>query len=97
MPGCAIDVSAPRPGDIAGNRRNVLCDRFLCELFITTRSTSNNVRHARGAYRRRIADPVAAREGRKRRTMEGAGQRSEGSPNMKAAIYTSYGPPDERY
>ena len=40
-----------------------------------------------------IADAMAARDGRERSTMEGTGQRREGTP-MKAAVYTRYGPPD---
>jgi len=57
-------------------------------------TASNTLRLSGGAYRRRIADPVAAREGRKPSTMERAGERSGGAANMKAAIYTNYGPPD---
>src|SRR5260370_3413361 len=57
-------------------------------------TASNTLLLSGGAYRRRIADPVAAREGRKPSTMERAGERSGGAANMKAAIYTNYGPPD---
>src|SRR6266850_2698167 len=96
MPGCAIDFPATRVGHSPGNRRNELRDRLFCQLPDTVLWTaSNTVRPAGGAYRRRIADPVAARERSKHSTMEGPGQRSrKDHPNMKAAIYTSYGPPE---
>src|SRR6266480_2035121 len=95
IPGCAIDVPAAHIRHTPGYRRNQLRDRLFCQLPATVlRSSSSIVRPARGAYRRRIADFVADSEGRKHSTMEGPGQRRGGDPHMKAAIYTSYGPPD---
>src|SRR5712664_2333225 len=72
-------VAADAAATAANIRRNQLRDRLFCQLPDTVlRSSSNILRPAGGAYRRRIADRVAAREGRKYSTMEGAGQRSKG-------------------
>ncbi len=63
--------------------------QFLRDFSVTcVRSPTGSFHCAGRPSGRRIADHLAPREGRKPKTMEGAGQRSRGiDPNIKAAVY----------
>src|SRR5713101_2409567 len=90
LPHFQVDLPASNSGRADGDWRFGLADLSVPVARRLSVPLHFCPRHSRGS----IADPVAPGDGRERSTMEGAGQRRASHPNMKAVVYTRYGPPD---